>query len=412
MLANRFLFKKISVFFTLLCILFISSINVINAQEKQQDALSKDKIDIRYTNKGFQFKTLDNKHLLHIESRLQFRFATPGDQNPLNFDDIYATDNTVFKINRARLKVGGHAFKPYMKYYFEYELAQGNLLDFRLMFTKWKAFNIKVGQWKTYYNRERVISSGKQQLAERSIITRPFTLDRQQGIEFYGHLFEGSLADLNYHVSVLTGTGRGAAENDDNNLMYVGRLQWNFLGRSVGMSGSDLDFTQKPTALLAFAGATNTSPYTRFSQDGGGQLEGFEEGVSGQYKVNQMMLETAFKYKGFSWQSEIHTKNIDDRVNNQITKLRGSYFQAGYFFSNALGFIPKPLEIAGRFASYNPNADVSRNLEQEYALAFNWFFKGGHRNKLTAEVTYFELESEALADSSGLRFRIQWDISL
>ncbi|WP_252723211.1 porin [Pseudotamlana agarivorans] len=278
------------------------------SQDIKQDSIPSKKIAIEYTSKGLQFKTSDNKHLLQIESRLQFRFATPGDQNPLTYDDFYATKKTVFKINRARLKVGGHAFNPDLKYYFEYELSQSNLLDFRVMFEKWKGFKIKVGQWKTYYNRERIISSGKQQMVDRSIITRPFTIDRQQGVSFFGRLFEASPADLTYHLSLLTGTGRGSTENDDNKLMYVGRLQWNILGREVSMSGSDLDFVEKPEALLAIATASNTSPYTRFSQSGGGQLEGFDQGIAGQYKVDQFMIETAFKYKGFSWQSELHRK--------------------------------------------------------------------------------------------------------
>ena len=47
-----------------------------------------------------------------------------------------------------------------------------------MMIEKWDFFKIKIGQWKAYYNRERIISSGKQQMTDRSIITRPFTLDR------------------------------------------------------------------------------------------------------------------------------------------------------------------------------------------------------------------------------------------
>jgi phosphate-selective porin len=383
----------------------------IHAQETILDSVKKPKVELDYTNKGFQFKTTDNKYALQLESRLQFRFATPGDQDPLSFDELYNDSNSVFKINRARLKVGGHAFQPYLKYYFEYELSQGNLLDFRLMFTKWKGFNIKVGQWKTYYNRERVISSGKQQMVDRSIITRPFTLDRQQGVSFYGRLFETTLADFTYHVSVLTGTGRGARTNDDDDLMYVGRLQWNFLGREISMSGSDLDFTQKPTALIAIAAVTNRSPYTRFSQAGGGQLEGFEEGIAGQYQVQQGLLESAFKYKGFSWQSELHTKHIDDRLNAAKTTLTGSYYQAGYFFANTFDFVPKALEVAARYARFRPNIDIPKNLQHEYGLGFNWFFKG-HRNKLTTEFTYFEFQSAQEEQADGLRFRIQWDISL
>lgn len=368
------------------------------------------KIDIDYTNKGFQFKTLDDKFLLHIESRLQFRFATPSDQNPINYDEIYSENEAVFKINRARLKVGGHAFQPWLKYYWEYELSASNILDFRVMVEKYDFFNIKVGQWKTYYNRERVISSGKQQLVDRSILTRPFTIDRQQGVEFYGRISPGTYADFTYNSSILTGMGRGATENDDDHLMYVARLQYNLFGRELSFTGSDLDYHDKFTGLIAVATATNRSPYTRFSQAGGGQLVGFDEGIDGQYRVNQNLLETAFMYRGLSWQNEFHTKDIYDHVNDKTTNLKGAYFQAGYFFNSIWSKFPKPLEFAGRYAYFIPDTDLSDNLEEEYAFGANWFFNG-HRNKLTAEVTYFEFQAETEYLDSGLRFRIQWDIS-
>ncbi|HLV39531.1 MAG TPA: hypothetical protein VKY47_08770, partial [Xanthomarina sp.] len=105
----------------------------INQVIAQTDSITPRKITTEYTDKGFAFSTWDNNYLLHIESRLQFRFATPNDQNPLTLDDFYGDNQTTFKINRARLKIGGHAYQPWLKYYFEYELAQGNLLDFRIM---------------------------------------------------------------------------------------------------------------------------------------------------------------------------------------------------------------------------------------------------------------------------------------
>ena len=368
--------------FVLILLLFVFTARA------QTDTIPNSKVQLDYTDKGFQLKTGNEKFLLHLESRLQFRFSYPGDQNPLTLDDL-ETDKPVFKINRARLKVGGNAFSPHLKYYWEYELSQGNLLDFRIMFEKLEGFNIKVGQWKTFYNRERVISSGKQQMADRSIITRPFTLDRQQGISVYGRLFRERLADLTYHLSVLTGTGRGEIENDDKNFMYVGRLQWNFLGRELSMTSSDLTYHEKPVALLAVAAVTNRSPYTRFSQAGGGQLIGYEDGAPGQYRVNQGMIETAFMYKGFSWQNEFHWKQIDDRVSGEITGLRGSYYQAGYFFNNLWEAIPEPLELSTRYARYVPNTDFSDTFEEEFTVALNWFFKG-HRNKLTAEISAFD----------------------
>ena len=113
---------------------------------------------------------------------MQFRFSSPFDTDPVTFDEFQNEKQTTFKVNRARLKIGGNAFERWIKYFWEYELAAANLLDFRLMIEKFPHLKFRAGQWKARYNRERVISSGNQQMVERSIITRPFTIDRQQGI--------------------------------------------------------------------------------------------------------------------------------------------------------------------------------------------------------------------------------------
>jgi len=310
------------------------------------------------------------------------------------------------------LKVGGHAYRPWLKYYWEYELSQSNLLDFRLMIEKWDWINFKVGQWKVEFTRERFISSGEQQMIERSLINRPFTVDRQQGITVYGHLKGNGLADFNYWLAVLTGTGRGNSQNDDSKLMYFGRLQWNFLGRTLEFEGSDLEIHQEPVGIIAVAVVTNRSPYTRFSQAGGGSLEGFEDGASGQYRVNQLNVETAFKYRGFSWQSELHWKDIIDKLDNDAaTQLRGFYVQGGYFFNQVLPWWPEPLEFAVRHASFRPDVALSGNTQHETSFDFNWFFNG-HKNKLTAEVSYFKFLTEELDYAKGWRYRLQWDISL
>ncbi len=367
-------------------------------------------IDIQYTSQGFQFTTSDQNYRLQIQSRLQFRFATPGDQNPLTFDDFQAERRTIFKINRARLKIGGHAYRPWLKYYWEYELSQGNLLDFRVMIEKWTFLKIKAGQWKVDYSRERSISSGKQQMVDRSIINRPFTLDRQMGIAFYGRINPGGVFDMNYWISILTGTGRGSTDNDDNNLMYVGRLQWNIFGIEMPFTNSDLDRSEEPVASLSFATATNRSQYTRFSQAGGGSLEGFEEGVPGQFRVNQWMIESAFMYNGFSWAQEFHHKEINDLINNTSSTLIGNYFQLGYFLQQIIPWMPRYTELAIRYAFYNPDINRESITEQELGIAINHFFKG-HRNKLTAELTHFIFDRNSPNEVDDFRFRIQWEIS-
>lgn len=377
--------------------------------QEQKDSLAQ-KISIHHADKGFEFATSDGKYVLQIAARLQFRFASPSDQNPVTFDDFENQANSLFKINRARLKIGGNAYQPWLKYYFEYELGQSNLLDFRVMIEKWSWLNFKFGQWKVEYTRERFISSGEQQMVDRSLINRPFTVDRQQGVTVYGNLNAGGIANWDYWVAVLTGTGRGATENDDKKLMYFGRLQWNMLGRPVPFEGGDLEISAKPAAILAFAALTNTSPYTRFSQSGGGSLEGYENGLPGQYTVNQYQIETAFIYKGISWASELHRKQIQDNLAKETTLLAGYYIQAGYFPHQILNFWPQKLEIASRYARYRPDLSLPDNEQMEFALAFNWFF-AGHRNKLTSEVTWFTFNDKNLPQKNETRIRVQYDIS-
>jgi len=333
--------------------------------------------------KGFEFHFFEDKYLLQIDFRGQFRASYISDKFP-NLGDEFDEENTNLGINRARIKIGGHVFKSYYKFYFEQDIKGGNLLDFRVMIEKHPFLKLKVGQWKARYSRERIISSGKQQGLDRSLINSIFTIDRQQGVSLYGNLKGHKSLNFNYWASVFAGTGRGGESNDDNSLMYLLRMQWNPNGVTLKFNGSDLEFHEKLVSSIAIAGVINTSKYTQFSTNGGGQLPGFEEGIEGQYKVDQLLFETAFKYKGISWQQEFHYKNIDDRVNLDQTTLIGNYLQLGYFFNNAFSSFPESLEVFGRQAFYDPDINISKNNIYEYTIGCNWFFKG-HKNKLTLE---------------------------
>jgi len=371
----------------------------------------KEKKDFYITKgKGFEFHFFDDKYLLQIDFRGQFRASYPYDDFPVLSTDFDA-DKASFEINRARIKIGGYVYKPYFTFYFEQDIKGANLLDFRAQIEKFPFLKLRVGQWKVRYSRERRISSGNQQGMERSLINRVFTIDRQQGVSLYGNLKGNGSANFNYWATVLTGMGRGTSSNDDSNLMYMLRLQWNPNGEHLKFSGSDVENHQKFTSIIAVAGVTNTSPYTAFSTIGGEQLYGFEDGIDGQYKIDQLMLETAFKYKGLSWQQELHCKNIKDNVNLKETTLIGNYFQLGYFFHHAFPKFPQLLEIFARQAFYDPNTEIDNNNNYEYTLGLNWFFKK-HKNKLTFDYSYLKYNEFDPIFKTGNRFRLQWDISI
>ncbi|MDA2929590.1 OprO/OprP family phosphate-selective porin [Acidobacteria bacterium AH-259-O06] len=367
-------------------------------------------VKVVYGPKGIQLTTPDGRFLTQIQWRLQARYSFPFDSEPRSVSQFDAQDSSTFKIRRARIKVGGHAYQPWLKYDIEYDFPGNRLLDFRLTIDKYEWLQLRVGQWKSNYNRERVDSSGNQQFVERSIVNRAFTIDRQQGVMLFGHLMPGKPADSWYYAGVFTGTGRGASANDDGRMMWMGRFQWNFLRRDLKFSQSDLDYHEEPTGSIAFAALTNRSRFTRFSSSGGGQLDGFEEGDPGQYSVKQLLEEIAFKYRGFSFQHEYHWKQIEDTVNGTTTKLVGSYAQAGYFFHYLIPSVPKQLELGFRYAFVDPNVSLPNDRRQEYTGVLNWFFKE-HRNKLTFDVSGLTLAQAGGSDLADLRVRLQWDVS-
>ena len=364
---------------------------------------------IKYGTKGFELSDRTGNYLMQIEWRGQFRAAYPFDNNPVTNID-FENEAIHFGINRARIKVGGHSIKPWFKYYLEYELYASNLLDFRMMYEKYPWLKIKVGQWKVQYNRERIISSGKQQTMDRSILTRTFTIDRQQGISIFGNLTNGGKLNFSYWFSAFTGTGRGNDMPEDNHLMYMTRLQWNPTGNPLKFSGSDIENHSKLKMLFAIAGVTNQSAYTKFSQDGGGQLEGFDEGVPGQYRVNQAMQESAGKVKGFSWQQELHYKHIYDNVNTTNTEMIGNLSQIGYFLNSGFHKFPENVELYIRQAFIFPDMNNFNEKQDEYSMGINWFLSG-HRNKFTIETSFIKSTFESNETHDGWRYRIQWDVS-
>ena len=386
-----------------------------------------------YGKKGFRLETRDGNWQTNLQWRFQFRLTWPSSGDPRQVSSFASTEEVTFENRRLRMKIGGHGYRPWLKYYFEVDLqptrdaddsstsASARVIDWRVDIAKWKQLGARVGQWKVEYNRERVDSSGRQEFVERSIVNRIFTIDRQVGASLRGRLFEGTHADMRYYAGVYTGEGRGV-RNDDNNMMYVGRLQWNFLGRDLGYRQTDVERTERPTGSLAVAASTTTGKCTRWSSSGCGSLDGFTAaGLArqSQFRVHQAVEEFAFKWQGFSAQQEFHWKRVVDRSvvtssGLHDTDFYGLYAQTGYFFNEIIDFVPKELELAFRYGLVREANETNRlktNTRNEYTVAANWFF-WGHNNKITVDYSYLTLDDDVLSRNvSDHRSRVQWDIS-
>jgi len=381
-----------------------------------------------YGSKGFRFESRDGNWQTNLQWRAQMRYSNPSGSDPRQIANFEDSSGSSFEQRRLRMKIGGHGFQPWIKYYFEVDLqpardvdadpvsSGARVIDWRVDLAKWDWGGIRLGQWKVDLNRERVDSSGRQQFVERSIVNRIFTVDRQVGMQLRGHLFKGTMADMRYYAGIFNGEGRGVKNNSTDHL-YMGRLQWNFLGRDLAWKQTDVEYTEKPTGSFAIAGFTNTGPCTRWSSSGCGNLDGFAKPIvaaEDQFKIEQAVQEFAFKYRGFSLQQEWHRKFVTDRVEGTESDLTGFYIQSGYFFHNLIDSFPAPLELAARYAYVSePNKTLRSvyNEREEFTLGANWFFSG-HSNKITVDLSHFTLDDGLLGSNhSDNRFRIQWDVS-
>ncbi len=363
-----------------------------------------------YAGKGLQYRSEDKNQFQWFTLRGQFRYSYPFVADPVTPGDLGGEDSHTFALNRGRFKTGGHLLRPWLSNFIEIDLKNTRFYHGYLEFRKLSWLRLRFGQWKAEFNRERVVSSGKQQLVDRSIVNRDFTLDGQIGAMVHGRLLRRKPLDSTYYFGVFAGNGRLSWGDGDGFPMYLWRYQWNFMGRDAGFTEGDVERHDTPAGTLGVAFVRNRSPFTRFNSDGGAQLEGFEPGLPGQYDLTQANVDAVYFYRGLSLQSEFHWKKVEDRVNRTLRRLRGVYFQAGYFPDKLLSWVPDPLEIAGRVAFVDPDLVVGKDTRSEYTAGVNWYFLG-HRNKLNFEVSRLGLNSPA-DNESDTRIRVQWELSI
>jgi phosphate-selective porin OprO/OprP len=406
--------------------ILLSSLGIASAVTEE----AKEKyLKVEYSYPGFKLTTADGLFSTKLVWRAQMRYTNPNRSDPRSLGNFTTRmDSSNFENRRLRIKIGGHGYKKWIKYYFEVDLqpsrdidddaaaSSSRVIDWRLTVQPINEIGFRVGQWKINYNRERVDSSGRQTFVERSIVNRIFTVDRQVGAMVQGHLFKSTPLDMRYYAGIFNGEGR-SVNNPTSDMMYMGRLQWNFLGRDLKWRQSDVKRHDKPTGQLAFASAVNHGACTRWSSSGCGNLSGLTAPAMAsptQFKVEQWMQEFAFKYKGLAIQQEYHQKDVVDKGNGLTHEYEGLYAQVGYFFHNLIPAIPEKLELAVRYAFVNEpdttNIGTNDNRD-EYTVGLNYFF-AGHNNKITLDYSHLTLEDESAGQNADEnRFRMQWDIS-
>src|SRR6266480_3727859 len=157
-----------------------------------------------------------------------------------------------FRLRRARINLTGD-FAEQFDFKMEGDFGQsdgtsGNRTAFSGtdIFANWHQFpeaNVKVGQWKAPFGLEQITPDTTLIIIERSLPTGAITPERQIGVQVWGKPFTNIWPDgkdlLTYYAGIFNGNGRNTTVNDNNNFMYVGRLElMPFKGKIFGQDSS------------------------------------------------------------------------------------------------------------------------------------------------------------------------------
>ncbi len=115
---------------------------------------------------GINLANTDGRCRMHLWFRGQFRYFYPFDDAPTTPEGFEQPAVSSIVVRRARIKLKGNAYRTWLKYYFEYDFVINKLLDLRFTLSRYRWLQLRVGQWKVNYNRERADSSGRQEFVD------------------------------------------------------------------------------------------------------------------------------------------------------------------------------------------------------------------------------------------------------
>jgi len=354
-------------------------------------------------NKGFYFKTLDDKFSAKLRNRMQYKYQYTD--RDIGTDGSPEEDESTFDFRRIRTKISGNAYGKNVKYKIEWDSSTDDV-DLRDAYVEFKHIpwaNILAGQ-RTVFTRQFLTSSSAQQMIDRSATGAEFRFqgdERKRGVAIHSKkILDGK---IDYLAGVYNPTIR-SDDNTINTMLYMARASYYPFGPYVSYLESDLEYTE--SFKMHIAGGI------------GFEQIGQNESDSGESEIDQTQLlgEFGFKYRGLSLVGEYHNRKrkvLDTHLvanASTITFLGGGSVgpgvvgaketlnDQGFFVQGGYFVIPEKLEIAGRYelVDYGRNHPEGGTLglvdnRRFYTAGLNYFLKG-RDHKL--QINYIHREEE------------------
>jgi len=347
--------------------------------------------------------TLDNAEIT-LSNRLQFRFI---DEMPASTVRLPGTtkdgqSKPSFRIRRAKTSLEGWFWKKELTYELQLSWAgpeagastQTPLEDATLTWdaSKTGAFKITFGQLKVPFGRQEMTSSGRLQFADRSLLNGEFTRGRDIGFQFEGRVANKK---LQYYAGVFNGNAASRSSNDNTKLQYNARVSLEPFGE-VGYSEGAFEAWDKP--LLAL----------------GGQFESNDlSGATNLTDLNTTIFgaDLLYKYKGFSIFAEYYHRTrkpeavsgTSSNTSGTATQSSGSFQSNGYNIQGGYFLKRDKVEVAFRYATYDPSNKTPSNDLKETGGAFIYYIQK-HSFKV---ITDFRALRDDLVRQTTKELRIQ-----
>jgi phosphate-selective porin OprO/OprP len=265
-----------------------------------------------------------------------------------------------FRLRRARVNLTGE-FAEQFDFKIEGDFGQSDGLNSNRtafsatdIFVNWHQFpeaQIKIGQWKAPFGLEQITPDTKLFMIERSLPTGALTPERQIGVQLWGKPFASVWPEqkdlLTYYAGVFNGNGRNITTNDNNEFMYVGRLElMPISGKSFSLKlGGDVLHSRDDAG-------TNISQALNLKVNSDGSLSAFT--LPGADERTAWSVDAWLNVGRFDLIGEYFSEDVDGRAPLHVAPGFADFEPSGWYVQGSYFLIPKLLQAAVRFEDLNP----------------------------------------------------------
>jgi len=337
-------------------------------------AEGKTKTEVTYDGKTYVEKAVvEEKAPVYVQQRgpelklvlggfIQFN-AESGDVFAFQGNFGQTAINDRFLLRRARINMTGD-YAEQFDFKIEGDFEQndgtnGGRRDFSGtdIFINWHQFpsaQVKAGQYKAPFGLEQLTPDTSLYTIERSIATGAITPERQIGIQLWGKPFTNIWPEqkdlVTYYAGVFNGNGRNINVNDNNNFMFVGRLELQPLK----------DFAGKGSFLKLGGDVLNSRDNAGVNISQAGNLLVNADGSLSSFTLPSAAQRTAWSVDAwlelgpFDLIGEYLQETVLPRTVPGATPAFSAFNSDGFYVTGAYYILPKKLQAVVQWQFLNP----------------------------------------------------------